>query len=50
MNSPEAPIFLPNNELDTFRAEGDLNLSPQRRVWSDEHIGAQARALLEEDA
>lgn len=50
MKSTETPIFLSNNELERFRAEGDLNLSPQRRVWSDEHIGAQARALLAEDA
>ncbi len=36
--------------LDTFRSEGDLNLSPQRRAWADEHIGASARELLEADA
>jgi len=38
------------NSLDAFRAEGDLNLSAQRRAWSAEHIGPEARALLEQDA
>ena len=44
------PTTLTAAELDTFRSEGDLNLSPQRRAWADEHIGAEARALLAEDA
>ena len=38
------------NSLDAFRSEGDLNLSAQRRAWSAGHIGAEARALLEQDA
>lgn len=38
------------NSLDAFRAEGDLNLSQQRRAWSAEHIGPAARVFLEEDA
>ncbi len=36
--------------LDAFRAEGDLNLSPQRQAWSAEHIGAKTREILGEDA
>ena len=41
----------PNEDsLDAFRAEGDLNLSPQRRAWATEHIGPEAQALLEQDA
>jgi 4-aminobutyrate aminotransferase len=38
------------DSLDAFRAEGDLNLSPQRSAWSAEHIGPDARALLQQDA
>jgi 4-aminobutyrate aminotransferase len=30
-------------------AEGDSNLSPARRAWSDSHIGPETRALLAED-
>jgi 4-aminobutyrate aminotransferase len=37
-------------ELDVFRSEGDLNLSPQRRAWAAQHISAATRELLEEDA
>ena len=37
-------------ELDAFRSEGDLNLSPQRQAWADEHLGAPTRELLAEDA
>lgn len=39
-----------SNPLDALRSEGDVNLSPRRREWSSEHIGASARALLEEDS
>ncbi|HUA67888.1 MAG TPA: aspartate aminotransferase family protein [Candidatus Saccharimonadales bacterium] len=38
------------SQLDAFRSEGDLNLSPRRRAWAAEHIGPAANALLEEDA
>ena len=38
------------SQLDAFRAEGDLNLSPLRRAWSAEHIGPEASALLDRDA
>ena len=31
-------------------AEGDINLSPQRREWERKHIGPQTRALLDADA
>lgn len=39
-----------NGELDKFRSEGDLNLSPLRRAWAAEHIGPEAAQLLEADA
>ena len=31
-------------------AEGDVNLSARRADWQARHVGAAARALLEEDA
>ena len=31
-------------------AEGDVNLSARRKDWQARHVGAAARALLEEDA
>lgn len=45
---PHLPLSA--TELDAFRSEGDLNLSAQRRVWAEEHIGAATRELLQEDA
>ena len=35
---------------DDAAAEGDVNLSPRRREWEAAHVGASARALLDEDA
>jgi (R)-1-hydroxy-2-aminoethylphosphonate ammonia-lyase len=32
------------------QSEGDVNLSPARKAWQDEHLDEQTRALLEEDA
>ena len=31
-------------------SEGDINLSPRRKRFEEEHLGAQTRALLAEDA
>lgn len=31
-------------------SEGDVNLSPQRRAWTEQHIDDATRELLEEDA
>jgi len=31
------------------QSEGDVNLSPRRRQWQDEHLDATARELLERD-
>ncbi len=36
--------------LDAIRSEGDINLSPRRRQWSAEHVGAAAQARLAEDS
>lgn len=36
--------------LDALRSEGDLNLSPRRQEWAAQHIDAETRALLDEDA
>lgn len=46
MSSPA----LPRESLDALRSEGDVNLSPRRREWSAEHIGAAAQATLAQDA
>ena len=32
------------------QSEGDVNLSPERAAWQREHLNAETRALLEEDA
>ncbi len=48
MTPPTLPP--PTKDLDAFRSEGDLNLSPRRRAWASEHIGPEANELLEEDA
>ncbi|HTR41382.1 MAG TPA: aspartate aminotransferase family protein [Pseudomonadales bacterium] len=52
MMNPTEPTALPpvTPELDTARAEGDVNLSPRRRAWAAEHIGPEANELLQEDA
>ena len=41
---------LSESSLDHLRSEGDLNISPQRQTWAAEHIGAEARELLAQDA
>lgn len=48
MQPKNPPSFA--DQLDTFRSEGDLNLSPQRQVWAAEHIGPEAGELLKQDA
>jgi 4-aminobutyrate aminotransferase len=40
----------PLDPLEGLRSEGDLNQSPQRKAWSSQHIDAETRALLAEDA
>lgn len=32
------------------RSEGDINISPLRKAWQEEHLDDDTRALLEEDA
>ena len=31
------------------RSEGDINISPRRQQWQDEHLNDETRALLAED-
>ncbi len=38
------------NDLDRFKSEGDLNISPARELWSRAAIGPETRGLLEDDA
>ena len=40
----------PTDKPPVERAEGDVNLSPRRQRWNREHLDAEARALLDEDA
>ena len=37
-------------DLDPFRSEGDLNISPHRRAWADENIPPATQRVLDEDA
>lgn len=37
-------------QLDDFRSEGELNISPLRAAWQKQHLDAATRSLLEEDA
>jgi 4-aminobutyrate aminotransferase len=39
-----------SDSLNALRSEGDVNLSPRRRAWSQDHIGPDTRALLEADS
>ena len=39
-----------NDKTNHDRSEGDVNLSPRRKRWEAEHLGATTRALLAEDA
>ena len=34
---------------DILKNEGDVNVSPLRKAWQDEHIGPETAAVLEED-
>ncbi len=36
--------------MDDLKSEGDLNVSPQRRRWVKDHLDAETRKWLEEDA
>ena len=36
--------------LDALRSEGDLNISPRRKAWSDSHLNEESRKLVAEDA
>jgi 4-aminobutyrate aminotransferase len=38
------------NDLESFKTEGDLNLSNARVSWAKEHIDSDTQALLAEDA
>ncbi len=40
---------LAKNRLTPDRIEGDSNLSPRRRVWTEQHLDPETRALLEAD-
>lgn len=43
-------LFMRDTESNQFKSEGDLNISPQRRLWSQANINAETRSWLELDA
>jgi len=51
LESPSLPVSLPvPDPLDALRSEGDINLSPRRQVFLDEHLNAATRDLLASDS
>src|SRR4051812_47994267 len=40
----------PVKNLDPFKSEGDLNISPHRAAWAKQHLDAETQRLLEQDA
>ncbi len=40
----------PRLKLDQLKSEGDINLTPQRAAWAEQHLDAETRHWLEEDA
>ena len=50
MNEPLPPLDRLSAESGDLASEGDVNLSPLRRAWEAEHIGADTRALLDADS
>ncbi|MBA7647692.1 Isoleucine 2-epimerase [subsurface metagenome] len=40
----------PQRELDEFRSEGDLNISPRRAAWAKNNIDEKTQRWLDEDA
>jgi 4-aminobutyrate aminotransferase len=41
---------MPDQPLDAFKSEGDLNVSPHRAAWANENTNAETRDWLKEDA
>ena len=39
-----------NKNLDALKSEGDINLTPARKAWSDQNIDAETRKWLDLDA
>jgi len=37
-------------DIDSFRSEGDINISPRRKAWIKEHIDAETQRWLDLDA
>src|SRR5437773_7823569 len=50
MNEPLPTLHRRSTELGNLAAEGDVNLSPLRRAWEAEHVGAKTRELLDADS
>ena len=39
-----------DKHLDALKSEGDINLTPARKAWSEENIDAETRKWLDLDA
>ena len=50
MSRTSSPQRLRSASPRELAAEGDVNLSPLRRAWEAEHVGAATRALLDADS
>ncbi len=45
----EPDMELKPHSFDNLKTEGDLNISPNRKAWSETHIDAETRGWLEKD-
>ena len=50
MNEPLPPSRAWRTQVSDLASEGDVNLSPLRRAWEAENVGAATRALLDADS
>src|SRR5213592_983534 len=50
MNESLPPSRAWRTQVSDFASEGDVNLSPLRRAWEAENVGAATRALLDADS
>lgn len=39
-----------HDNIEHLKSEGDLNISPHRAAWSQQHVGVEAQAILQADA
>ena len=49
-NTQRLPDHSKQDELDRFRSEGELNISPRRQTWQEQHLDRETREWLAKDA